>query len=85
MRKVLRPGGNLIFCEHGFAPDEDVQKWQNRINPLWKRLAGGCNVNRKIPHLLEEGGFKIKNLEQMYLPDTPRFAGFNYWGTAQEA
>jgi ubiquinone/menaquinone biosynthesis C-methylase UbiE len=85
MRRVLRPGGNLIFLEHGFAPDPDVQKWQNRINPIWKRIAGGCHVNRKIPTLLEEGGFKVKNLETMYLPDTPQFAGFNYWGTAQQA
>ncbi|MCE7999863.1 MAG: class I SAM-dependent methyltransferase [Rhodobiaceae bacterium] len=85
MRRVLRPGGNLIFLEHGFAPDPEVQQWQNRINPFWKRIAGGCHVNRKIPTLLEEGGFKVKDLETMYLPDTPRFAGFNYWGRAQEA
>jgi len=85
MRRVLRPGGNLIFLEHGFAPDPEVQKWQNRIDPFWKRIAGGCHVNRKIPTLLEEGGFKIKDLETMYLPNTPQFAGFNYWGTAQEA
>lgn len=85
MRRVLRPGGNLIFCEHGLAPDENVQKWQNRINPIWKKLAGGCNLNRKIPFLLEESGFRIKNMETMYLPNTPQFAGFNYWGTAQGA
>lgn len=82
MRRVLRPGGKLIFCEHGCAPDHEVEVWQNRINPVWKKLAGGCNLNRKIPNLLEEGGFKVQNLETMYLPNTPRFAGFNYWGTA---
>ncbi|MEQ9518301.1 MAG: class I SAM-dependent methyltransferase [Parvibaculum sp.] len=83
MRRVLRPGGNLIFCEHGCAPDPEVEVWQNRINPVWKKLAGGCNLNRKIPTLLEEGGFKVTKLESMYLPNTPRFAGFNYWGAAQ--
>ena len=85
MRRVLRPGGNLIFCEHGLAPDDDVRKWQSRINPIWKRIAGGCNVNRDIPALLEQGGFKVRDLETMYLPNTPQFAGFNYWGTAQGA
>ena len=83
MRRVLRPGGKLIFCEHGCAPDRDVEVWQNRINPVWKKLAGGCNLNRKIPTLLEEGGFRVQKLETMYLPNTPRFAGFNYWGAAQ--
>lgn len=85
MRRVLRPGGSLIFLEHGFAPDPDVQKWQDRIDPMWKRMVGGCHINRKIPRLLEEGGFKVNNLETMYLPDTPKLVGFNYWGTAQEA
>jgi len=83
MRRVLKPGGKLIFCEHGAAPDADVAKWQDRINPFWKRLAGGCNLNRKIPSCLEEGGFAIAEMETMYLPSTPRFAGFNYWGVAE--
>ena len=84
MRRVLRPGGNLIFCEHGLAPDESVRKWQNRINPIWKRLFGGCHINRDIPELIKAAGFKVKTLETMYLPSTPGIAGFNYWGTAQE-
>lgn len=84
MRRVLKPGGKLIFCEHGAAPDEKVRRWQDRINPLWQRLAGGCNVNRPIPHCLEEAGFAIRQLETMYLPG-PRFAGFNYWGFATHA
>lgn len=81
-RRLLRPGGELIFCEHGRAPDPDVQKWQNRVNPIWRRLAGGCNLNRDIPGLLAEAGFVIREAEQMYLPGTPRIAGFNYWGVA---
>jgi hypothetical protein len=83
MARVLRPGGQLIFCEHGRAPDASVRKWQDRINPLWRRIAGGCNLNRDIPALLGEGGFAVDNLERMYLPKTPRFAGFNYWGSAR--
>ncbi len=82
MARVLRPGGRLVFCEHGLAPDTGVVKWQERINPFWRRLAGGCNLNRNIPDILARGGFEISDLEQCYLPGTPRFAGFNYWGSA---
>jgi ubiquinone/menaquinone biosynthesis C-methylase UbiE len=82
MRRVLNPGGKLVFCEHGAAPDADVLAWQNRINPVWKVLFGGCNLNRKMPAIIEGSGFKISGLETMYLPSTPRFAGFNYWGVA---
>lgn len=85
MRRVLKPGGKLVFCEHGAAPDAAVAKTQNRVNPVWKVLFGGCNLNRKIDKIIEGSGFKIDNLESMYLPSTPRFAGFNYWGVAQSA
>ncbi len=85
MGKVLKPGGKLIFCEHGRAPDAGVLKWQDRLNPLWNRLFGGCNLNRDIPALLAEGGFEIKGMEQLYLPSTPKFAGYNYWGSAVHA
>lgn len=85
MARVLRPGGRLIFCEHGRAPDAPVRKWQDRINPVWRRLLGGCNLNRDIPSLLGEGGFLVADMEKMYLPKTPKFAGFNYWGSAQLA
>ena len=83
MRSVLKPGGQLIFCEHGAAPDKNVEKWQNRINPFWKRLAGGCNLNREIPKMIEAASFNITEMDTMYLPDAPRFAGFNYWGQAR--
>lgn len=82
MRRVLRPDGLLLFCEHGAAPDAGVAKWQNRINPFWKPIGGGCNLNRPIPALLRDAGFRIESLEEMYLPGTPRFMGYNYWGTA---
>ena len=81
MRRVLRPGGELIFCEHGAAPDASVRLWQDRMDPLWKRLAGGCHLNRPIPALIEAGGFRISTMETMYLPGW-RPATFNYWGAA---
>jgi len=82
MRRVLKPGGKLLFSEHGLAPDAKVEKWQNRINPSWKVIAGGCNLNRPIPKLIQEGGFNIDSMESMYLPSTPKFVGFSYWGIA---
>ncbi len=80
--RVLKPQGKMIFCEHGLAPDANVSKWQNRIDPYWGKIAGGCHLNRNIPALITEAGFEIESMEQMYLPSTPRFAGYNYWGTA---
>jgi ubiquinone/menaquinone biosynthesis C-methylase UbiE len=81
IRRVLKTGGKLIFCEHGLAPDKSVQRWQNRMNPLWNKLGGGCNLNRPIPQLLEQSGFKSRDMETMYLPGW-KPASFNYWGTA---
>ncbi|MEE9466610.1 MAG: methyltransferase domain-containing protein [Candidatus Neomarinimicrobiota bacterium] len=81
MRRVLKPGGELIFSEHGEAPDENVRRWQDRMNPVWKRVGGGCNLNRPIPSLIEQGGFKIIDIETMYIPGW-KPASFNYWGTA---
>lgn len=82
MRRVLRKDGQLIFCEHGLAPDENIRKWQDRINPTWKRIGGGCNLNRDIPKLLTEGGFKIRDLDTLYLPGLKPMS-FNYWGVAK--
>ena len=82
MRRVLKPGGKLLFSEHGKAPDSAVQKWQERINPLWMKLAGGCHLNRDIPQLLTEGGFNIKQQDTLYVPRTPKIAAFTYWGYA---
>ena len=82
MRRVLKPGGKLLFSEHGAAPDEAVRRWQDRINPFWKKLAGGCNLNREIPRLLRSGGFDVRQLKTMYVPSTPKIAGFTYWGYA---
>ena len=82
--RVLKPNGKLLFCEHGLAPDINVVKWQKRINPIWNKIAGGCNLNRDIPKLIRSSGFKISNMEEMYLPSTPKFAGYNYWGVAKK-
>ena len=81
MRRVLRPDGELIFCEHGRAPDAGVARWQARVEPIWKRLAGGCHLTRDIPKLLQAAGFEVRDLEQLYLPG-PRIATYNSWGTA---
>jgi ubiquinone/menaquinone biosynthesis C-methylase UbiE len=85
MARVLRPQGSLLFCEHGKAPEANVCQWQDRLNPLWRRFAGGCNLNRDIPQLLRAGGFVVSELHTGYLPNTPRFAGYNYWGSAVRA
>ena len=81
MRRVLKQGGQLIFCEHGSAPDEAVRRWQNRLNPIWKRVSGGCNLNLPVPSLLNQAGFRIRAMDTMYLPGW-KPACFNYWGTA---
>ena len=82
MRRVLKPDGVLIFCEHGRAPDASVRRWQDRLTPLWSKFAGGCHLNRDIPALLAEAGFRSDDTETMYLPG-PRPLTFNYWGTAR--
>jgi SAM-dependent methyltransferase len=81
MARVLKSGGDLIFCEHGEAPDESVRRWQNRLNPTWRALGGGCNLNRPIPSLLEHGGFRVYEMSSMYIPGW-RPASFNFWGRA---
>jgi len=81
-RRVLRPGGQLLFCEHGLAPDESVRRWQDRLTPLWSELAGGCHLNRDIPALLSQSGFHTVELESRYLPG-PRPFTYSYWGAAE--
>jgi ubiquinone/menaquinone biosynthesis C-methylase UbiE len=81
MRRVLKPGGRLLFVEHGRAPDANVRRWQDRLTPLWKRLAGGCHLNRPISQLIEESGFRIERLETGYMKG-PRLMTFMYEGSA---
>ena len=82
LKRVIKPTGKLIFCEHGMAPDKSVVKWQNRINTFWPKISGGCNINKEIPSIIDSSGFSILDLENMYLPKTPKVLGYNYWGTA---
>lgn len=82
IRRVLKNQGKMIFCEHGAAPDENIRKWQKRINPFWGKIAGGCNIDRNIPSLIQDSGFDIIEIEEMYLPNTPKIAGYNFWGYA---
>jgi ubiquinone/menaquinone biosynthesis C-methylase UbiE len=83
MRRVLKPGGKLLFSEHGRAPDANVRRWQDRLQPLWGRIAGGCQLGRDIPSLLSAAGFDLQ-IESGYLPG-PRFAAYSYWGEATVA
>ncbi len=81
MARVIKPGGLLVFCEHGVAPDRSVLRWQKALNPIWKRVGGGCHLNRDIPELIVQGGFRITGLQARYIPGW-RPASYNFWGTA---
>ena len=84
MWRVLKDDGRLIFCEHGLAPDKKISKWQNRIDPFWGKIAGGCHLNRDIQKLITDAGFSFESLDKMYIPSTPKFAGYNYWGIGKK-
>ncbi len=84
-RRVIRPGGRLIFCEHGLSPDPDVVKWQRRIEPFWRPIGGGCHLTRPVLAPIAAAGFEIGDTSSMYLPNTPRWAGWNEWGEALAA
>jgi ubiquinone/menaquinone biosynthesis C-methylase UbiE len=82
MRRVLKPKGRLIFLEHGRSPDASVVAWQDRLTPLWKRVTGGCHLNRKVDELIAVAGFQITELKTCYLPG-PRPMTYIYQGFAQ--
>lgn len=82
LRRILKPGGRLLYAEHGSAPDASVRKWQGRIEPVWKKLAGGCHLTRPIGAPIADAGFALNVLGQSYAPKTPRFAGWMEWGEA---
>ena len=82
IKRVLKSDGQLLFCEHGVAPEEKVVVWQNRINRFWPHISGGCNINKDIPNLIKKAGLNILSMDEMYLPRTPKILGYNYWGTA---
>lgn len=82
MRRVLKPGGRLVFVEHGLAPDETVRRWQDRVTPYWRKIAGGCHLNRPIRAVIEGGGFSLERLETGYLPGL-KIMNFIYEGSAR--
>jgi ubiquinone/menaquinone biosynthesis C-methylase UbiE len=82
MRRVLRTGGRLLFVEHGLAPDERVRRWQTRLTPAWRRLAGGCHLNRPIQTMIEEAGFRLDRVRKGYMPGL-RPLSFIYEGVAR--
>jgi len=82
MARVSKPGGTILFAEHGKAPDPRVARWQRRIDPMWKKIAGGCHSGRDIPALFDEAGLEITECEEMYIPG-PKVLAYNYWGEAR--
>jgi SAM-dependent methyltransferase len=82
MRRVLKQGGRALFLEHGGAPDAGVQKWQRRIEPIWKRIGGGCHLTRPVTRAYEAAGFRIAGGEKDYMPKTPKPFGWVEWGIA---
>jgi SAM-dependent methyltransferase len=84
-RRALKPDGRLLFCEHARAPDADVRTWQRRLEPIWKSLAGGCHLTRDVAQHIRDAGFAIETLEESYVTEAPRFAGFHQIGRAVKA
>ncbi len=82
VRRVLKRHGRLLFCEHGKAPDENVHRWQERLNPLWTKVSGGCNMHRDIPDILHRSGFVVEDDNRMYIPGAKALS-YNYWGSAR--
>ena len=82
VRRVLKPGGELHFLEHGLAPDESVQRWQHRIEPAWKHVAGGCHLTRRITDLIVEAGFTVSEVDVFYEDGAPKFGGADSLGIA---
>jgi ubiquinone/menaquinone biosynthesis C-methylase UbiE len=85
LRRVLKPGGVLHFVEHGLAPDERVRTWQHRLEPVQKRLFGGCHLTRPVVDLLKGAGFTITELDAYYEKGSPKFVGANSLGVAQSS
>ncbi|HRD45789.1 MAG TPA: class I SAM-dependent methyltransferase [Caulobacter sp.] len=84
-QRVLKPGGRFLFAEHGLAPDAGVATWQRRLEPTWKKIAGGCHLTRPITAAIAAAGFGVGPQNGMYLPGTPRVLGWSEWGEAVAA
>jgi ubiquinone/menaquinone biosynthesis C-methylase UbiE len=85
MRRILKPGGKLLFLEHGRAPDAGVAKWQGRIEPIWKNVMGNCHLSREVTSAVEAHGFDVNSTESLYMDKMPRWAGFMQWGVGVKA
>ena len=81
IRRVLKTGGRLVFCEHGLAPEPNVRRWQHALNPCWKSISGGCHLDREVPALLKRASFGLEGLRTGYI-STISVVSFNYWGEA---
>ena len=84
VRRVLKPGGQFLFLEHGRAPDAGVARWQERVNRYWMPLAGGCHVNRPIRRLVEDSGLEPEQVQTYYMKKTPQFVGYMTEGVARK-
>lgn len=85
MRRILRPGGRLLFLEHGRAPDAEVARFQDKLEPWWKPFAGGCHLTRPVTDAVRAGGFAVEPMGARYLPKTPKSIGWNEWGVGIKA
>lgn len=83
VRRVLKPAGKFCFAEHGLSPDAGVAAWQRRLEPLWRRLAGGCHLARPVSAGIEQAGFVVTEVSRGYLPKAPRPLGWSEWGVAR--
>lgn len=85
VRRVLKPGGQFLFCEHGLHPEPGISKWQNRLNPVWKKVFDGCHINRDISRLVQDSGLVLGPVDHPVLKAMPKFAGYFYLGRAVRA
>lgn len=85
INRVLRPGGTLHFVEHGCSPDPGVRKWQRRLNPIQRRIACGCNLDRDIPSILKDAGLSVDSLNTYYMKGSPKTLGWTFEGVAAAA
>lgn len=85
VRRVLKPGGQFLFCEHGLHPDPSIGRWQNRLNPLWKKVFDGCNINRDMTRLVGDASLRLDPVEHPQMKSMPKFAGYMYLGRAVRA
>jgi ubiquinone/menaquinone biosynthesis C-methylase UbiE len=85
LRRILKPGGRLLFLEHGKAPDPAPARWQRRIEPVWKRVMGNCHLTRPVSEAVRQAGFALPRIEHKYMEKMPKWAGYMEWGIGRKA